>query len=184
MLSPEELKQRYMQQWERGNRRERLVYLLLNTLLPDGFRAELTGLGAGENRYIDRSYGSLEEAFDITLYYHGKPCCFLDVTGVKSPRDAKPNIGYCIGEWKIEKAKKYGVIHQTWAVFVIDDELAFLFAPVKKFDTVLAKKAYLYKDERPVKCLPRARWLRWNRFKQWLIQYGPVYAKLLQQATL
>jgi len=178
-LDARSLKKRYMEQWQRSNARERFVKLFLDVYLPSGYEAELVGLGAGSAEYISWSYRGLWDAFDILIRYNGRPAAFLDVTGVSSPRDAKPGIGYCVGEWKIGKARRHGILEAAWAAFVLEDEPTILWAPLAKFTTNLARKAKLYEDERPVRCLPRNRWLRWTRFRSWLVQYAPHLSKLL-----
>ncbi|MCE4625838.1 MAG: hypothetical protein F7C35_08280 [Desulfurococcales archaeon] len=177
------LKERYREQWKRSNARERFVKLFLDVYLPQGFRAELTGLGAGSSEYIDRTYSGVFEAFDIVIFYEGSPAVFLDVTGVASPREALPGLGYCLGTWKLAKAEKFKVTPMSWAAFVLEDEPSILWAPYQKFKSIQAVDGRLYNDERPVRCLKRSRWLRWARFKTWLIRYGPVYARLLREGV-
>ena len=182
-MTPEELKRRYQEHWARSNQRERFVKLFLDVYLPKPFKAELVGLGAGSEEYINRSYNGVLEAFDIIIYYNSRPAVFVDVTGLSSPREGKPKLGYCIGEWKLGKAVKHGVLNNTWFAFVLEDEPTILWAPAQKFQTIYAKTGKLYGDERPVRCLPRARWLRWARFKAWLVQYAPIYASYLVKAA-
>ncbi len=175
------LKDRYRSKWQASNKRELLVKHFLDVYLPPVFHAELTGLGAGSAEYIPRSYQGLLEAFDIVIFYEGKPAAFLDVTGVASPREALPGLGYCLGTWKLAKAEKYKVTPMSWAAFVLEDEPSILWAPYQKFKSIQAVEGRLYTDERPVRCLKRSRWLRWSRFKTWLIRYGPTYAMLLAE---
>ena len=175
------LKQRYRDKWRRGNARERIVMAVLDAMLPPGYTPVLVGLGAGSDAFIPRSYRGLREAFDIAVLYDevGAPAVLLDVTGVASPRDAKPGLGYCIGTWKLDKARQHGVLDMAWAAFVIDDEPTILWAPYKRFLAYYATKARLYRDERPVRCLRRGNWRRFSDFTTWLVVYGPAHAKAL-----
>ena len=162
-LDAYELKRRYQDKWARSNARERFVLLFLNTFLPQGFRAELTGLGAGSSEYIERSYRGVLEAFDITILFSGEPVALVDVTGVTHPGEARPGLGYCVGEWKLDKAYRLGVERRAWAAFAIEGEPAILWAPITKFNTSIARRARLYEDEQPVRCLPRRAWHPFNR---------------------
>ena len=180
VLDARSLKHRYQPKWARSNARELIVKAVLDVRLPEGFRAELTGLGAGEDEYIERAYNGLLEAFDITIYYRDRPAAFIDVTGVSSPRDAKPKLGYCVGSWKLEKAKRHGVDMATWVAFVIDSEPTILWKHLRAFEKMSARPERLYGDEREVLCLPRSRWKHYSDFERWLRLYAPTYANYIQ----
>ncbi|MEB3861493.1 MAG: nuclease [Desulfurococcales archaeon] len=180
VLDARSLKHRYQPKWSRSNARELIVKAVLDVLLPDGFEARLTGLGAGEDGYIDRTYKGLLEAFDITIYYKNRPAAFVDVTGVPSPRDAKPKLGYCVGSWKIHKAKRHGVDIATWIAFVIDSEPTILWKHIKAFEKWGIRPERLYGDEREVLCLPRSKWKHYSDFERWLRLYAPSYANYIQ----
>ena len=181
VLDAEALKQRYQGKWRKSNAREYIVKAVLDVLLPDGFTAEITGLGAGSDEYIEGSYSSILDAFDITIYYMDRPCAFVEVTGVSSPQDAKPKLGYCVGSWKLHKAGKYNVEPMTWIAFVIDSEPTILWKSINAFNGLSVRPQKLYEDEREVYCLPRSRWKRYSDFERWLRLYGPSYANYLEK---
>ena len=192
MLTPEELKQRYLLEWNKGNARERFVLLFLKVYLPSFFEPRLTGLGAGSTEYIPRSYKGALEAFDITIYYEGGPLAFIEVTGLDYSKKPRKGLGYCVGEWKIDKAYKHNLQSRTWVAYVIETQSRILWAPITKFLTSHAKQAKLREDERPHRCLPLRKWHpfykpNWERgpipFLKWLqlkaATEGPLRTKLL-----
>ena len=178
------LKERYQARWKQSNARERFVALALNAYLPRPWRAELTGLGAGSEDYIDRSYGSLEEAFDITVYYDTTPVAYVDVTGAASVADVRRHEcpGFCVGSWKLEKCRRYGVCRRAWVAFVVDEDLRVLWLPLAWLEAHLeapfVTECRLYSDERTVYCTDSSRWKRFRHFRQWLTQVGVYLARL------
>ncbi len=158
MLSLDELKQRYNADWVKSNARERFVLLYLKVYLPPVFEPRLTGLGAGSSEYIPRSYRGAGEAFDITIYFNGLPVAYVEVTGLDYDKRPKKGLGYCVGEWKIDKAYKHRLQDRTWVAYVLETQSRILWAPITKFLTSLAKLGKLYEDERPHRCLPIQKW--------------------------
>ena len=164
-------KTRYRSKWKQSNARERFVKLFLDVYLPQGFEARLTGLGAGSSELIPRTYRGAREAFDITVYFNGAPVAFVEVTGIDYDKKPLEKLGYCVGEWKLEKASRHGVEDRVWIAFVVEAWSRILWAPATKFYTSLAKKAKLYEDERNVYCLPIKKWHPFYR-PDW--RRGPV----------
>lgn len=177
-----ELKERYASKWALSNAREKLVLALLEAYLPPGFSARLTGLGAGSRELIPRSYSNLLEAFDITVYYNGSPVAFVDVTGADTIGMRKSECrGRCVGEWKLEKARKHGVISRLWIAFVNDDTGSTYWLSMRWLEqhseAPFVSRCRLYSNERFVYCVPPAYWRRLRHFLNWLTTYGRVYAK-------
>ena len=184
MMDAYGLKRRYMGKWARANAREHLVAHALIAYLPEAFEVRLTGLGAGRTDYIERSYASLEEAFDITVYYNGKPAAFLNVTGVAdstSARLAKCN-GRCVGSWKLAKASKLGVTNRTWIAWVNDESASMYFLPLAWLEhyreAPFVAKCRFYEDERVVYCVPPQYRKRLRHFLAWLTQTAVYLARL------
>jgi len=178
------LKERYQGKWVRSNKRERLVIEYLNDYLPFGFRAELRGLGAGSNARVDGWHSGMLDAFDIVVYYNGVPAAFIDVTGVDSVDIVRQHKcrGYCVGSWKLGKAKRYNVLEDAWIAFVVDDEPRILWLPLAYLDHLLASPhtdvCRLYRDERVVYCLSSRYWRKAARFFHWLVTMAQYKAKL------
>ena len=193
MLSPEELKRRYMEQWERSNARERFVALALNAYLPRPWRAELTGLGAGVDDYIPRSYSRPEDAFDITVYYGDRPVAWVEVTGVPSSSDMRRHPacrGLCVGLWKLRKAREFRVVERLWFAFVVDESWSVRWLPAKQLDyweqgeAPWLQRCRLRRDERTALCTEPHRWRRYRTFQYWLTRYALLLTNITQsQAT-
>lgn len=188
-MDARELKRRYMEKWRRSNARELYVLYGLRAFLPEPFKVRLTGLGAGSDSYIERSYQGLEEAFDITVYYDGRPCCFVDVTGVESVSDVRMHScrGYCVGSWKLAKARKLGVVEAVWVALVVEEDWRVLWLPLRLLDAWESgdapwlSRCRLYEDERESLCLESSRWKRFKHFKQWLLSYAPYHARRISE---
>jgi len=181
------LKQRYREKWQRSNARERLVLALLEAYLPEPFGARLTGLGAGQDDYIPRGYSNPFDAFDITVYYGSKPCCWVEVTGVESSHDMARHPackGLCVGLWKLRKAREFRVAHRLWFAFVVDENASIRWlsaALLDQWETGEApwlRRCRLRRDESEALCLDGSYWKRFKSFLNWLVRYGPVYAAM------
>ena len=167
------LKGRYKPKWKDSNRREQLVLRALEIYLPGPYRPVLSGLGAGSQEFIQRSYNGLPEAFDITVLYHGYPVAYIDVTGVEKLRRGSVRCsGYCVGSWKLEKCRRYGVCDRTWIAFVVDESWRISWMPMERLESIVAggraSECRLYRDERAVYCSPPSSWLKWWNFVFWL----------------
>ncbi|BBC20946.1 nuclease [Aeropyrum globular virus 1] len=179
-LDARDLKQRYKNKWSRSNAREQFVLAALQAYLPPGFEARLTGLGAGSSEYIEHNYKSLEEAFDITVYYMDRPVAFLDVTGVVSVLNARRAAcnGRCVGSWKLRKAEKHRVLGRVWFAWVNDQTASIYFLPAawlaQHAEGPHVSKCRLYSDERIVYCVRPGYWKKLYNFLRWLAAYGPV----------
>ncbi len=172
-MDAQELKQRYQARWRLAADRERLVLFLLNQYykLPRlGFLAALTGLGSGLSDYIPRSYASLEEAFDITVYRVSdwKPVAFVDVTGVRSPHDHVRGLGLCVGKWKVWKAEKYGVLDRVWMAHVDDEGPRVRWASLA-YLAEAGEERRMVDGERPYICLDSRKWRPTRTFIEWLV---------------
>ncbi|MEB2836675.1 MAG: hypothetical protein GSR80_000622 [Desulfurococcales archaeon] len=186
-LDARALKERYREKWVKSNARERFVLAALNAFLPKPWRAELTGLGAGEDRLIERTYSGVEEAFDITVYHGDAAIAFVDVTGVASVADARRHecSGYCVGSWKLGKCRRHRVCGRAWVALVVDEDLRVLWLPLAWLDQA-AEAPYvrgcrLYGDERIVLCTDSSRWKRFKHFKNWLV-HTALYQTLAARA--
>ncbi len=185
-LDARQLKRRYREQWARSNARERFVALALNAFLPRPWRAELTGLGAGVDDYIPRSYTRPEDAFDITLYYDNTPAVWVEVTGVPSSDDMRRHPecrGLCVGVWKLRKAREFRVVERLWFAFVVDESWSVRWLPARLLDlwergeAPWLQRCRLRGDEREALCADGGRWKRFRHFRQWLLNYGLVLVK-------
>ena len=183
-MDARELKRRYMERWRVSSARERFVLAFLNVYLPQGFGARFVGLGAGSSRLLDGWYRGLLDAYDIIVMFHGRPAAFVEVTGVSSPREALPGLGYCVGTWKLSKAPE-SIRPAIWFAFVIDDEPTILWMSAFRLVSLeklgLARRARLHEDEREVVCASRARWKRFGVFKHWLAEHGVHFARLIEE---
>ncbi len=190
MLSLDELKQRYMQQWIKSNAREHFVLLYLKTFLGREFKPVLTGLGAGSSEYVGRAYRGLLEAFDITIFFNDLPLAFVEVTGLDMDKKPLEKLGYCVGIWKIDKAYRHRVADRTWIAYVLEAQSRILWAPITKFTTSKASKGYLRRDEQEYRCLRAKDWHPFYKvdysgsgkipFLNWLIlkaRLGPIIVK-------
>jgi len=191
MLDAYALKHRYSGKWLYANAREYYILSLVNLALPAIIKklmertrlgtlktylakarveARLTGLGAGSTEYLDRTYSGLEEAFDITVYVDGDPCCWVDATGVELVDDLKEGLGYCAATWKLRKAKKYEVLDRTWFAFVINETgtAKFLRASWLAYhleaESPRVTTARLREDEREAACTSPRNWLSKDKF--------------------
>lgn len=186
-LDARELKKRYREKWARSNARERFVLAALNAFLPRPWRAELTGLGAGEDRLIDRTYSGLEEAFDITVYHNGAPVAYVEVTGVESRVDMQRHRcqGKCVGLWKLAKARRLGAVDRVWVAYVVDEDLSVYWLGMRWLDqhaeSPQASRCRLYGDERDVLCIPNTYWKRFRHFRNWLV-HTALYQTLAARA--
>jgi len=169
-LDARALKQRYSAKWRLAARRELAVLNLLNILLPEGYVAVAAGLGTGTTDYLDASYGSPLDAFDIVVLRNGEITAYIDVTGFWSESKAKTiNSGkeLCVGAWKLWKAQRFGIVDRAWIVHVADKRVSLRWLPL----TVLeAEKhiARLVHGERPYYCLPQQKWKDTSAFIRWL----------------
>jgi hypothetical protein len=184
-LDAVELKQRYRGKWPASVRRERFVLAALNAFLPPQFEARLTGLGAGEDRLIERSYGGLGEAFDITVYHGDIAVAYVDVTGVEDVASMRRSgcRGRCVGSWKLGKARKHRVVDRVWFAWVNDENASTYWISARWLDqhaeSPSVSKCRLYRDERIVLCPPDHAWKRFKAFKNWLV-HTAVYQALAQ----
>ncbi len=165
------LKQRYRGKWRQGNRRETAALCLLSNLLPPGYKAVLTGLGAGSSEYLESSYTDAYTAFDITVFHNSAPVAWIDVTGMETP--SRKCRGWCVGSWKLVKGKSLGVLDRLWFIFIDSSRmrLGFRYAPRVEADTGNGRASIcrLYRDEDPVICMPPRSWADYSAFKRWLL---------------
>ena len=186
-LDARELKERYREKWAKSNARERFVLAALNAFLPRPWHAELTGLGAGSDEYVDAVYSSPMDAFDITLYHGGTPIAWVDVTGVESSESMKRHEcpGRCVASWKMRKAREFRVVDRLWFAFVVDENLAVYWLSARWLDqhieAPIVTECRLYRDERTVYCASPAYWKRFKHFKNWLV-HTALYQTLAARA--
>ena len=173
-LDAQRLKRRYSSKWRVSARRELAVLNLLNILLPDGFVAIAAGLGTGTTDYLDRSYGSPLDAFDIVVLRGGEVVAYIDVTGFWSERQAKTiNNGkeLCVGAWKLWKAQRFGILDKAWIVHVADKRVSLRWLPLAALEGN-RHTARLVHGERPYYCLPQQQWRDTSAFTKWLQARG------------
>ncbi|ALL00129.1 Viral/Archaeal nuclease [Pyrodictium delaneyi] len=169
-LDARQLKARYQQKWRIAARRELAVLNLLNILLPDGYVAIAAGLGTGTTDFIDRSYGSPLDAFDLVVLRGMDAVAFIDVTGFWSEQAARTVNGgkeLCVGAWKLWKAQRFGLLDRAWIVHVADKRVSLRWLPLAALE---AEKhmARLVHGERPYYCLPQQKWRDTSAFIRWL----------------
>jgi len=160
------LKEKYAREWALSVKREQLTATLLQAYLPE-YDVKLTGLGAGVDRAVEGRYSSAESAFDITVYCHGIPIAYIDVTGVRDSSELKKRIGYCVGSWKVAKAREFNVEDRVWFAFIRLSDARAYFVKLGKLVKV-GVKARLVQGENEYICLNRARWLSITGFTRWL----------------
>ena len=176
-------KQRYQEKWPLSNAREYYIVYMLNTALWPRYRAELVGLGAGSTRWIPGFYHDLRDAFDIVVIdnYDDAPVALVEVTGASDFKKLDCQDGEdkrslrCIGEWKLEKAEKYGIAFSTWAVFVgpkARDKWQHFDWLRRSREAPFVRKCKIYRDERTALCTPPDYWVRRESFLNWLRNYA------------
>jgi hypothetical protein len=163
------LKERY--EWSSSSKRERLLLVILQGYLPEPYDVELTGLGAGLNERVEGKYTDAENAFDITIYCNGIPVAYVDVTGVRDSKELKVKQGYCVGSWKISKAREFKVADRVWFAFVRYEDARVYFVKLDKIAR-LGRRVKLVEDENDYICLERSKWTGIAGFARWLTSYA------------
>ncbi len=163
------LKERY--DWTASTKRERLLAAILQSYLPEPYDVRLTGLGAGVNERVEGRYVDAESAFDITVYCNGIPVAYVDVTGVRDSRELKAGLGYCVGTWKIGKAKEFKVADRVWFAFVRYADARVYFVKLDKI-AKLGRRVKLVEDENDYVCLDRGKWTGIASLARWLASYA------------
>ncbi len=78
----EKLKEKYSSFWRTAASREKMVLALLEAMLGSrGYTVVPTGVGTLTTEYTPRTYTSLSDKYDFTVYYAGKAIAWIDVTG-------------------------------------------------------------------------------------------------------
>ena len=162
------LKERYG--WLSSSKRERLLLAILQSYLPEPYDVRLTGLGAGLSERIEGRYVDAEGAFDITVYCNGIPVAYVDVTGVRDSKELKAGLGYCVGSWKIGKARELKVADRVWFAFVRYSDARVYFVKLDKI-VKLGRRVKLVEDENDYVCLDRSKWTSIASFARWLVSY-------------
>jgi hypothetical protein len=163
------LKERYG--WLSSSKRERLLLAILQSYLPELYDVRLTGLGAGLSERVEGRYADAESAFDITVYCNGIPVAYIDVTGVRDSRGLKAGLGYCVGSWKIDKAREFRVADRVWFAFVRYEDARVYFVKLDKL-VRLGRRVKLVEDENDYICLERGKWTSIASFARWLVNYA------------
>ncbi len=163
------LKERY--DWTASTKRERLLLAILQSYLPESYDVRLTGLGAGVNERVEGRYVGAESAFDITVYCNGIPVAYIDVTGVRDSRELKAGLGYCVGTWKIGKAREFKVADRVWFAFVRYADARVYLVKLDKIAR-LGRRVKLIDDENDYVCLDRSKWTNIASFARWLTSYA------------
>jgi hypothetical protein len=163
------LKERYG--WQASSKRERLLAAILQSYLPELYDVKLTGLGAGVNEKVEGRYADAESAFDITVYCNGIPVAYVDVTGVRDSRELKAGLGYCVGTWKIGKAREFRVADRVWFAFVRYEDTRVYFVKLDKI-VKLGRRVKLVEDENDYVCLDRGKWTGIASLARWLASYA------------
>ncbi len=163
------LKERY--EWLASSKRERLLLAILQGYLPEPYDVRLTGLGAGLNERIEGRYADAESAFDITVYCNGIPVAYVDVTGVRDSKELKVKQGYCVGSWKISKAREFKVADRVWFAFVRYNDARVYFIKLDKI-AKLGQRTKLVESENDYICLDRDKWTSIASFARWLANYA------------
>ncbi len=165
------LKERYEYEWASSSKRERLLAAILQNYLPEPYDVRLTGLGAGLNERVEGRYADAESAFDITVYCNGIPVAYIDVTGVRDSRELKAGLGYCVGSWKIGKARELKVADRVWFAFVRYSDARVYFVKLDKI-VKLGRRVELVEGENGYVCLDRGKWTGIASFAKWLVNYA------------
>jgi hypothetical protein len=163
------LKERYG--WQASSKRERLLVAILQSYLPELYDVKLTGLGAGVNEKVEGRYADAESAFDITVYCNGIPVTYVDVTGVRDSRELKAGLGYCVGTWKLNKAKEFRVSDRVWFAFVRYEDARVYFVKLDKI-AKLGRRVKLIESENDYICLDRSKWTGIASLARWLTSYA------------
>ena len=163
------LKERY--EWQASSKRERLLAAILQGYLPELYDIRLTGLGAGLNERIEGRYTDAESAFDITMYCNDIPIAYIDVTGVRDSRELKAGLGYCVGTWKLNKAKEFRVSDRVWFAFVRYEDARVYFVKLDKI-AKLGRRVKLVESENDYICLDRSKWTSIASLARWLASYA------------
>jgi len=163
------LKERY--EWQASSKRERLLAAILENYLPELYDVRLTGLGAGMNERIEGRYADAESAFDITIYCNGIPITYIDVTGVRDSRELKAGLGYCVGTWKLNKAKEFRVSDRVWFAFVRYEDARVYFVKLDKI-AKLGRMVKLIESENDYICLDKSKWTGIASLARWLTSYA------------
>jgi len=143
--------------------------------------ARLVGLGAGSSELVEGRYSGLGDAFDIAILVDSRSCCWVEVTGVccEAELEAKESeLGwsgkghmYCVGTWKLEKARKYGVSSRVWYAFVVGDIGKVRFIRASLLDAISragpprALQAVLRRGENESVCVDERNWMGPRRFR-------------------
>jgi hypothetical protein len=163
------LKERYG--WQASSKRERLLVAILQGYLPELYDVRLTGLGAGLDERIEGRYADAESAFDITIYCNGIPVAYIDVTGVRDSRELKAGLGYCVGTWKLNKAREFRVSDRVWFAFVRYEDARVYFVKLDKL-AKLGRRVKLIESENDYICLDRSKWTGIASLARWLTSYA------------
>jgi hypothetical protein len=163
------LKERY--EWSSSSKRERLLLAILQGYLPEQYDVRLTGLGAGLNERIEGRYADAESAFDITVYCNRIPVAYIDVTGVRDSRELKAGLGYCVGSWKIGKAREFRVADRVWFAFVRYADARVYLVKLDKL-VKLGRRVKLVEGENDYVCLDRSKWTGIASLARWLTSYA------------
>ena len=188
-----DFKQDYRNDWVYANAREYFVLSLLNRRLPGLFEshkawAEPAGHGAFNPGVVEGWHSGALDKFDIVVKIDGVPCCFVEVSGVNNVIEMdRPELGlteddYCVGSWKLNDARKHGILDRTWFAFVILDSKSVRFLYAKYLGTLVSgeypglKTAVLRRGEGPSYCLDKRMWKPLRNLLNWIKNRGLAYA--------
>ena len=188
------LKGSYTGEWVLANAREYFVLAILNHYLPRYFSnlrvwAAPVGHGAVNPGLVEGWHRGASDKFDIAVMVEGRPCCYVEVTGVDyEVQLEKPELGlstddYCVGSWKLEDARRHRLLDKTWFAFVVMDKKIIRVLYARYLDYLVehpaVKKRVLRRGEGPSYCLNRKHyWKPLRELLKWISQKGYAYALL------
>lgn len=167
----EQARRRVERAWERGRKPALADELLTEARL----EARLVGYGAGSSALLPGRYRGRHDANDIAVIVNGKECCYVEVTGVCCESDLEGGPGkklYCVGTWKLEKARKHGLLRSTWYAFTINETGKTRFIRASLLDAIAheprARFTVLREGEDESICVDERNWIGVRKFTKGL----------------